>query len=377
MAKIDIKELAEKSAPKMTKGFTELLKQHSLLDGIIGPLDKCTKGIILEMSASLKHLKGHELIFNQNLISPYYKSLESVHAASESIIKSFKLVSDQISAANYKSVSKFATIMPPKDVVAFADVMKTSLTQYADIALQADKSATRLLANSFINNPAVDSVLGLQIDFQKKYGQLNEIILTKDISKSFNPISITQFTSTELLLNNRFFENTFIPNVLAFSVDSETTTHIKKKSNDVISEKLSKLSPSLLKTLNGAREAIYSKNEDRYRHVSASYRELLKKIIFKLAPIEEVRKWATNPKDFRKNSTKTPTYDACLRYLAKDINPKEFGDFYIIDNKLITAQIRLLDDLDHSDDPSKKNIDLESLSLRVEHYIAFLLQFAH
>jgi len=360
----------------ITKDIDELLNQHHLLDKIIGPIDKYTKDILFAINASQKHLLEHASVFNQNLIDPFYKSLENVHFASASILKSFKIVSEEISLTNYNAVAKFANIVPPKEVLTLASEMKTSLTQYANIALEAEKSSAHLLTNNFLNSPAINSILGLQIDFQNKYGELNKTILTKDYSKNVDPLTITKFSSTELLLSNRLFENTFIPNATISSFDKDTKAHIKKKSNDVISEKLSKLSPSLLKTLNGAREAIYSKNEDKYRHVVSSYREVIKKLIFILAPVDQVKRWATNPIYYCKDRPKTPTYDAHIHFLAKDINPKEFADFYIVDNKLITKQIRILDDLNHSDDPSKKIDNLESLSLRVEHYLTFLLQFA-
>lgn len=351
---MDISKLTEMPSIGITKDIDELLNQHHLLDQIIGPIDKCTKDILSEMNTSQKYLMEHTSIFNQNLIDPFYKSLENVHSANASILKGFKNISEQISLANYDAVAKFANIVPPKEVLTLSSEISNSLTQYANIALKAEKSSAHLLNNNFLNSPTINSILGLQTDFQNKYGELNKTIFTKDYSKNVDPLTIAKISSTELFLSNRLFESTFIPNTTTSSFDMDTNAHIKKKSNDVISEKLSKLGPHLLKTLNGAREAIYSKNEDRHRHVAASYRELLKKLIFKLAPKEKVRNWTSNPKDFCAGKLKIPTYDACIRYLAKDINPIEFGEFYIIDNKLITEQIRFLDDLDHSDDPSNK-----------------------
>ena len=87
MTKMNISKLKEISSTGITKDFDELLNQHHLLDRIIGPMDKCTKEILFEMNASQKHRKDHVLLFKKNLLSPFCKSLESVHSASESILR--------------------------------------------------------------------------------------------------------------------------------------------------------------------------------------------------------------------------------------------------------------------------------------------------
>ena len=164
----------------------------------------------------------------KNLIDPFYKSLENVHSASASILNSFKNVSDQISLANYNAVAEFANIVPPKEVLTLANEMKTSLTQYANIAMEAEKSSMHLLTNNFLNSSSINSILGLQIDFQNKYGELNKTILTEDYSKNIDPLTIAKISSTELFLSNRLFESTFIPNTTSSSFNMDTSAHIKK-----------------------------------------------------------------------------------------------------------------------------------------------------
>lgn len=372
---MDISKLTKMSSIGITKDIDELLNQHHLLDQIIGPIDKCTKDILFEMNASQKYLMEHASIFNQNLIDPFYKSLENVHSANASILKSFKNISEQISLANYNAVAKFANIVPPKEVLTLASEISTSLTQYADIALKAEKSSAILFASNFLNATILDPIQSLQIDFQNQYGELHKNIFNKDFLTNLNPLAVTQFSSTELLLNNNLIETMIVPITSRHPLKKEVKVEIQKRSNDVISKKLNKVSPVFLIALNGAREAIYSDNEDKCRHVVSSYRELIKKLIFKLTPVEKVKKWAPDSSYFLRDKPDTPTYKAHILYLTQESKSKDLNKFLWIDIDLLIKQIRILDNLDHSDNPSEKVDNLESLSLRVESCIAFLLQF--
>ena len=62
---MDISKLTEMSSIGITKDIDELLNQHHHLYQIIGPIDKCTKEILIGMNASQKSLMEHASIFNQ------------------------------------------------------------------------------------------------------------------------------------------------------------------------------------------------------------------------------------------------------------------------------------------------------------------------
>ncbi len=264
---------------------------------------------------------------------------------------------------------------PKDDLLAFTKDLESSLSFYANIAFEAEKSSANLFANNFLNATILDPIKSLQIDFQNQYGELHKNLFNKDFLTNLNPLAITQFSSTELLLNNNLIETMIVPTISRHPLKKNVKVEIQKRSNDVISKKLNKVNPIFLIALNGAREAIYSDNEDKCRHVVSSYRELIKKLIFKLTPVEKVKKWAPDSSYFRRDKPDTPTYRAHIQYLTKESKSKDSNEFLWIDIDLLIKQINILDGLDHSDNPSEKIDNLETLSLRVESCIAFLLQF--
>lgn len=375
MIKFDMESLINKEQFGINQDLEKLFKQHDLSRWAAGPLNEMIESFKSSSNAAFAQIQDQVSILNKELMGSMYDSLGNIHEANASILKSYQEIASTVQLADYNGIFKSLIQEPKYDLLASSKVVESSLSFYANIALEAEKSSANLFANNFLNASILDPIQSLQIDFQNQYGELQKNIFNKDFLTNLNPLAVTQFSSTELLLNNNLFETMIVPAASRHPLEKNVKTEIDKRSNDVISKKLNKVSPVFLIALNGAREAIYSDNEDKCRHVVSSYRELIKKLIFKLTPVEKVKKWAPDSSYFLKDKPDTPTYKAHILYLTKESKSKDLNEFLWIDIDLLIKQIRILDNLDHSDNPSEKIDNLETLSLRVESCIAFLLQF--
>ncbi|MCX6553512.1 MAG: hypothetical protein NTZ12_00630 [Candidatus Aminicenantes bacterium] len=375
MIKFDMESLKNKEQFGINQDLEKLFKQHDLSRWAAGPLNEMIESFKSSSNAAFAQIQDQVSILNKELMGSMYDSLGNIHEANASILKSYQEIASTVQLADYNGIFKSSIQEPKYDLLASSKVVESSLSFYANIALEAEKSSANLFASNFLNASILDPIQSLQIDFQNQYGELQKNIFNKDFLTNLNPLAVTQFSSTELLLNNNLFETMIVPTTSRHPLKKNVKAEIQKRSNDVISKKLNQVSPVLLIALNGAREAIYSDNEDKCRHVVSSYRELIKKLIFKLTPVEKVKKWAPDSSYFLRDKPDTPTYKAHILYLTQESKSKDLNEFLWIDINLLIKQIRILDNLDHSDNPSEKIDNLETLSLRVENCIAFLLQF--
>jgi hypothetical protein len=92
-------------------------------------------------------------------------------------------------------------------------------------------------------------------------------------------------------------------------------------------EELVVFHPELLHMWDGAIMAMRSKNPDRVRHVSASVRELAKKILDKLAPTAEANRWFNECSQALEVSHITKQWKIRVLYVCRNVPSVEFVHF--------------------------------------------------
>lgn len=128
---------------------------------------------------------------------------------------------------------------------------------------------------------------------------------------------------------------------------------ITPESDDLVAW-LNRLDDSFPIMIEGAKQAIFSRNPDRCRHFASSHRELCTQIIHMLAPDEEVSEWTSNPSHFHEGR---PTRIARLKYILRNHQNNSFIEFFVNDFK---CQMDLLNADQHrrSQDYTEKELTL-------------------
>ncbi len=149
---------------------------------------------------------------------------------------------------------------------------------------------------------------------------------------------------------------------------------VKQESSECV-ELLALVDRRLVKLYMGARDALTGRSVDRARHVLISLRELTNHLLRLLAPNERVLEWIRiQPRDNLLHDGQ-PTRRARLLYLLRGVSSDPLENFVDRDTG---AMIELLKQLNrvHKLDPGLNRSQLESLVLRVESWIVFIVKVA-
>lgn len=132
--------------------------------------------------------------------------------------------------------------------------------------------------------------------------------------------------------------------------------------------------PKLLPLWQGAREALNSKNPDRVRHCSVSYREVLTHLLHLLAPDEQVLDWVDEEPDYLHDGRLTRKDR--VRYLCRNRKQKDFGPFVVKDVDAVVEIFRLVNKGTHALETDFSARDLLELQIRADNLLLFLLRIA-
>ena len=145
---------------------------------------------------------------------------------------------------------------------------------------------------------------------------------------------------------------------------------IRQDTEKSLNDLFHRFNPKLKPLLHGAREAIYSTNPDKERHILVSLREMITHILHGISPDKEVKKWTSAPEHYHNNR---PTRKARILYVCRNINFGPFEDFMHYDVESTIKFIELLNNGTHRVEPSLTEEQLESLIVRAESMAEFLL----
>jgi hypothetical protein len=146
---------------------------------------------------------------------------------------------------------------------------------------------------------------------------------------------------------------------------------IQVDTQDALEELLHSLDPNLTLLRIGARQALKSKNPDRIRHFTISYRELFTSVLHTLAPDDEVSKWTKDPALFSHNR---PTRKARMLYICRYINQEPFNDLVEKDIEAGLSALNFFNKGTHKIDVNYTPDQLAILEIRMEGTLRFLLE---
>jgi hypothetical protein len=148
-------------------------------------------------------------------------------------------------------------------------------------------------------------------------------------------------------------------------------TDIKADAKQQLRPALQDLDPNLVKLWDGGLQAIGSTNPDKVRHFTASLRELVREVMHRLAPDQEIKRWNSNPALYHQGR---PTRKARLQYICRSIDQPIYKDFVAIDYKVFIQTIDGFNKGTHLSEADFTKEQLDSMETRTAQALLFLLR---
>jgi len=253
--------------------------------------------------------------------------------------------------------------------------IQSHLVKISDISILAEHSMARVKLEEIgsiinISKECQSSLRQMQIDLSESYSRLFKSFEAPDFSIFSVRPDIISLPPIEFYTSNRVIESISLTEGKILEEEETLITEISHEIRDDIEMYLSRLDPSLIRLWRGAKESLASDNPDSTRHFITSLRELLTHVIHKLAPDEQVKSWTTDPKHYHKNK---PTRRSRLLYICREINYPPFSQFLDKDIDAVLECINLFQYGTHKIDSPFITPQLQSMMLRTESSIRFLL----
>jgi hypothetical protein len=147
-------------------------------------------------------------------------------------------------------------------------------------------------------------------------------------------------------------------------------SEIREDIEGSLEELLCHVNPEIRRLWLGAKEALYSTNPDKKRHIVVSLREMLTHILYSIAPDNEVSKWTSKPSHYHEGR---PTREARLLFVCRDINHGPFEQFVNKDVESHIKFIRLFQRGTHEININFTDQQIRTLIVRTEALARFLL----
>ncbi|MBM9615718.1 hypothetical protein JWJ90_15725 [Desulfobulbus rhabdoformis] len=139
---------------------------------------------------------------------------------------------------------------------------------------------------------------------------------------------------------------------------------------------LQQVDPGLARPYIGARDALYSNNTDRARHILSSLRELWNHLLRRLAPDDLVAAWipdVSNQKDLLHEGK--PTRRARVLYVCRELNNDPLTDFLMHDTRALVKMIELFNRV-HELETALTDEQLRAILLRTDSWLMYILQIS-
>ncbi|MDX2085760.1 MAG: hypothetical protein SFZ03_10285 [Candidatus Melainabacteria bacterium] len=140
---------------------------------------------------------------------------------------------------------------------------------------------------------------------------------------------------------------------------------------------LQQIDPGLARPYIGARDALYSNNADRARHILSSLRELWNHLLRRLAPDNLVSAWipslSTNQKDLLHEGK--PTRRARVLYVCRDLNNEPLTEFMTHDTRALVKLIELFNRV-HELETELTDEQLRAILLKTDSWLMYILQIS-
>ncbi len=332
----------------------------------------------------------------------HFKNLQQqIILASESISYLKNSCAQNILNANLEISAVFSSLKPTKNVI---EQLRTSqievtkilgtLSQITDTRILLSKEFSLITNSSILTQQVLSSngfnklfntiglTSGIGIIFKKDFISLTDSY--KNYWNSFNSDIQTLLSLKPLIFKMPVTEMYLATRIMDFGVKTGT---LKKESELTEAEVIKTITPKdhalnkligsvdigLIKLYEGAKEATVSQGTDKVRHVAVSLRELLTHILNRLSPDEEILKWNSEPSNIVKGR---PTRKARLLFICRNINHDSFTNFVDKDISSTLSFLDLLQEGTHAINTNYDDKQIESLVLRVESLLIFLINIA-
>lgn len=139
---------------------------------------------------------------------------------------------------------------------------------------------------------------------------------------------------------------------------------------------LQQVDPELARPYIGARDALYSNNADRARHILSSLRELWNHLLRRLAPDDLVTAWipgVSNQKDLLHDGK--PTRRARILYVCRELNNEPLTDFLMHDTRALVKLIELFNRV-HELKTALTDEQLRAILIRNDSWLMYILQIS-
>lgn len=251
---------------------------------------------------------------------------------------------------------------------SLSDITGISFAAEATLAkLQRDSIGSLLKLSEDSQKSLFESTLGLANVYSNLFGSFEgsiEKLLSLPPVVSTNP-PIEFFIDTELL------ESISIEKSEEIEKQDELREELSGHTKESFEVTLSALNVDFLDLYKGAKQALNSDNADRIRHFAISLRELFTQVLHCLTPDEHLRNWDNSPENFHEGR---PTRKARLKFICRVINNDPFTDFVETDIKSVLKFLDIFQRGTHGVGVSFTKTQLETMLLRMEQLLIFLIQ---
>jgi hypothetical protein len=215
----------------------------------------------------------------------------------------------------------------------------------------------------------------------ESYGGISELLDSeegKDIPQELRVLPTTEaFTSAEVL-EELTLEPTEAEENAKESEEREERReirmNIKSEAHQRLGPALEELDPRLVTLWEGGLQAIASDNPDKVRHFTVSMRELIREVLHRLAPDQEVKKWNADPTLYHQGH---PTRQARVRYICRAIDHPIYGEFVSINYKVFIETIDGFNKGTHLGGAGFTKEQLDAMETRTAQALLFLLRHGH
>lgn len=257
------------------------------------------------------------------------------------------------------------------------DLCDTSLRLAATERLIAGLDFEAIRSRFQIEMPVISGLENSVAHVAASYGELAESL--REISNitrmpafvlpgATREIYTTSYALTTVHpLDERDGEDTEIEIQLVSEAERETSGCI---------DLLRQVDPRLARPYIGARDALYTNNADRARHILSSLRELWNHLLRRLAPDDLVAAWISgvvNQKELLHKGR--PTRRARVLYICRDLNNEPLTDFLMHDTRALVKLVELFNRV-HELETELTDEQLRAILLKTDSWLMYILQIS-
>lgn len=354
-----------------------------------------------KLKASLAKSKA----WNEKMAQPFFMKNEGLAAVFE-MSKNLK----NIHAIAVPPVLPIASNLTIQSLAEASEKAKTLFAPFKSIeALEVNRAAIDAISHSFTISDALKDIfktitfytelskhslafggwekLGQQIAIQENTKKKMASVFT-NLDRSYlnffnaaqkNPASFTNINPsiTRIIPAERFAGSNLLEVISVEEEERQQNTReaVIQLSNDneiSLHLYLPKVKNGLVNMWTGAVQTLQSDNIEKQRHFIVSLRELFTHVMHELAPDKSIKNWSQNPQHYDKNNK--PTRKARLEYIYRDINNKEFGDFFSKDIEATLTFIDIFQKATHRIENNFSDQQLLAIKAKAETTLNFMLE---